>query len=543
MKKIPVIDLFAGPGGLGEGFSQAGFDIKLSIEMDPTACETLRIRKFFHFFKDEDPNQDYYDFLSKKITLEKLKEKHLEFWKKASNCVLKAELGNNEHDKIIYKRLDDILKDEDEFILIGGPPCQAYSLAGRSRRLGTGYTETIEQETDEEFKKRKKELKKENSEIFYEDKRHTLFKEYLKIINRYNPKIFVMENVKGLGSAKSGIVYKNGSVFKNLTEGLKNPRKMLSEKNGKKYSLHSFVKSNRLSLDDDHAAASDFIIRCEDYGIPQKRHRIIIMGVREDVEIKPTKLTLSKKCYTVRDTISDMPKIRSGLSKIEDTNANWVSTIKNKYTSLLGGKENNDLKIPEIIKTIGSFSSDLSRGGEFVEDDKLINHLNDLAKELSDENICGWINHHSRSHIESDLIRYLFCSAFAIYHKKTPMMKDWEGNLEAIKPAHNNITKDKETGKLTATSHNDRFKVQVWDIPSSTIVSHISKDGHYYIHPDPEQCRSLTVREAARLQTFPDNYFFFGGRTAQYHQVGNAVPPLLAKNIALNIKKDFFEKK
>ena len=127
MKKIPVIDLFAGPGGLGEGFAQAGFDIKLSIEMDSTACETLRIRKFFHFFKDEDPNQDYYDFLSKKITLEKLKEKHLEFWKKASNCVLKAELGNNEHDKIIYKRLDDILKDEDEFILIGGPPCQASS--------------------------------------------------------------------------------------------------------------------------------------------------------------------------------------------------------------------------------------------------------------------------------------------------------------------------------------------------------------------------------------------------------------------------------
>jgi len=309
---------------------------------------------------------------------------------------------------------------------------------------------------------------------------------------------------------------------------------------GSIYSLHSLVKSNRLVLDDGFTLASDFIIRCEDYGIPQKRHRIIIVGVRGDIDIKPSKLSLSEKNYTVRDAISDMPRIRSGLSKIEDTNINWVSTIEKEYKRMLGGKENEDLKIPQIIKTIGLSSSGFSRGGEFVEDNKPINHSNDLAKELSDENLRGWLNHHSRSHIESDLIRYLFCSAFASHHKKSPLMKDWEGNLQAIKPAHNNIIKDEDTGKLTASSHNDRFKVQVWDNPSSTIVSHISKDGHYYIHPDPEQCRSLTVREAARLQTFPDNYFFFGGRTAQYHQVGNAVPPLLAKTIALNIKKDFF---
>ena len=536
MKKIPVIDLFAGPGGLGEGFSQAGFDIRLSIEMDPIACETLKIRKFFYSLKDNDSSKHYYDFITRKITLEKLKEANPELWKDADSRVLNAELGNKKDEQIIHERLDEILKDEDEFILIGGPPCQAYSLAGRSRRLGSRNLKSSETKTEEE-------VKEENSKLFYEDKRHKLFEEYIKIINRYNPMIFVMENVKGLGSAKSGIDHKNGSVFENITEGLKDPGRILQEKSSLKYSLHSFVKSNRLCLDDDFMAASDFIIRCEDYGIPQKRHRIIIMGVREDIENKPTKLSTSDKCYTVRDTISDLPRIRSGLSKIEDTNANWVSSIKKEYKRLLSGKENDDLKIPGIIKTIGSSSSDFSRGGEFVEDNKSINHSNDLAKELSDENICGWINHHSRSHIESDLIRYLFCSAFASHHKKTPLMKDWEGNLEAIKPAHNNITQDEKTGKLMASSHNDRFKVQVWDNPSSTIVSHISKDGHYYIHPDPEQCRSLTVREAARLQTFPDNYFFFGGRTAQYHQVGNAVPPLLAKTIALNIKKDFFEKK
>ena len=538
MKKTPVIDLFAGPGGLGEGFSQAGFDIRLSIEMDPIACETLKIRKFFHSLNNKNPNQDYYDFVRRKITLEKLKESYSELWKNAESRVLNAELGNKKHDKLINERLDEILKDQDEFILIGGPPCQAYSLAGRSRRLGTGFIKSDNEETEDNLRQRKE----ENSKLFYEDKRHKLFEEYIKIINRYNPKIFVMENVKGLGSAKSGMTEKNGSVFENLTEGLKDPGKILKEKNGSKYSLHSLVKSNRLGLDDDFAVASDFIIKCEDYGIPQKRHRIIIVGVREDINIKPSKLSLSEKNYTVRDTISDMPRIRSGLSKKEDTSINWISEIEKEYNRLLGGKENNDLKIPEIIKTIGSSSSDLSRGGEFVEDDKSINHSNDLTMELSDKNICGWINHHSRSHIESDLIRYLFCSAFASHHKKTPLMKDWEGNLEAIKPAHNNITQDKDTGKLTASSHNDRFKVQVWDNPSSTIVSHISKDGHYYIHPDPEQCRSLTVREAARLQTFPDNYFFFGGRTAQYHQVGNAVPPLLAKTIALNIKKDFLEK-
>jgi len=147
-----------------------------------------------------------------------------------------------------------------------------------------------------------------------------------------------------------------------------------------------------------------------------------------------------------------------------------------------------------------------------------------LSEWFYDSRLKGVCNHETRGHIRADLHRYFFATVFAKEFERSPVLGDFP---KGLLPLHKNIEE-----ALSETKFNDRFRVQVANRPSTTVVSHIAKDGHYYIHYDPAQCRSLTVREAARLQTFPDNYFFEGPRTEQYHQVGNAVPPLLARQIA-----------
>jgi DNA (cytosine-5)-methyltransferase 1 len=170
-----------------------------------------------------------------------------------------------------------------------------------------------------------------------------------------------------------------------------------------------------------------------------------------------------------------------------------------------------------------------NRGAEFIPFEASIGYR---PHWFLDQNIGGVCNHSSRAHIGKDLYRYFYAACYARLNGTSPKLKDFPRDLL---PAHENVAKSLSEGNL----FQDRFRVQLWDRPSTTITSHISKDGHYYIHPDAKQCRSLTVREAARLQTFPDNYWFTGPRTAQYVQVGNAVPPLMALGIAESVYKMF----
>jgi len=288
------------------------------------------------------------------------------------------------------------------------------------------------------------------------------------------------------------------------------------------YSLYPLVKETSQKSFTD----SDYLLYCENYGIPQSRHRIIILGLRKDLGIHPDSLIYQEHQINMWDAICDMPRIRSGLSRIPDNYAEW-SNLLNLFTNT---SENNGSIPSDILnemKTAASLRSSLTLGGEFVPAsyaEEKSEWLKIQAWWFEDKKLQGFCNHTAKTHMHEDLHRYLFASCYAKLNGKSPTIVDFPSQL---RPAHKNVDR-----AVKGRMFSDRFRVQLQNSPSTTIVSHISKDGHYYIHPDPVQCRSLTVREAARLQTFPDNYFFEGPRTQKFKQVGNAVPPLIACQIA-----------
>lgn len=501
---IPVIDLFAGPGGLCEGFSsifdETGarrFAVRVSVEKDPVAHRTLLLRAIYRKFPKGKVPGCYYDYICGEITREAFlgHPDIKDAAEKASKEARCAELGVTPA-KEVDGWIREALGSQTDWVLIGGPPCQAYSLAGRSR------------------------LRSKDRKKFEADAKHFLYIEYLRIIQEFAPAVFVMENVKGmLNSTNSG-----KRIFEQILADLKAPRDDLS------YEIRSFVVHKK----DGELDPNDFVIEADDHGIPQSRHRVILFGIRSDIAnttLALTKnpelflLTKVKKKVGVSAALAGLPPLRSRLSKEPDSQEAWIQALREAPRSLKGWRVplRSDIEAA-MEKFIKRAEKQTTFGGRFIpmemEPGEAMPKL--LREWYLDSKLGGVLHHETRSHMRSDLHRYMFAACFAATQKYAPDLRNFPPKLL---PDHVNV--DEET-----IPFKDRFRVQMGKYPSSTVVAHIKKDGHYYIHPDPSQCRSLTAREAARLQTFPDNYFFEGNRTEQYGQIGNAVPPLLAKQIA-----------
>ena len=445
--KFYAIDLFAGCGGLSEGFTQAGFDIIAQIEMDKWACETLKSRHLYWQLKKNGKGSLYHKYLKTEISREDILNKFRDIQESISHSVIQAAFGTDDIEKIL-SAIESTRNSHGAskfHILLGGPPCQPYSLAGRARDP----------------------LRMQN------DGRHYLYKYYLQILERLQPDFFLYENVPGLFTAKA----EGKEMFKMI--------------------LNDFSSLNppyeiTPPLEKIYEDPCSYILDSADFSIPQHRKRLILIGYKKSLEHKNLaikdiftglqKIALKnreKGCLTVNDAISDLLPLKPGEGSdgwCEDYNCNI------------------DLRHFQIR----------------------------IRKDSP-----GIINHRSRTHMAPDLERYRFFIGHRNNGNGAVTLNDLKYERPDLLPKHKHLDK-----------FVDRFKVQWWTRPSSTITAHICKDGHHYIHPDINQCRSFTVREAARCQSFPDNFKFEGPRTEQFRQVGNAVPPLLAGAIARIIYKE-----
>jgi DNA (cytosine-5)-methyltransferase 1 len=413
-KQLTYIDLFAGAGGLSEGFIRAGFKPIAHVEMDQAACNTLKTRIAFHYLKSVDKIEIYYSYLKGEINRSEL---YKQIPSKLLDSVINLPIGT-ENNEAIFQLIDGHLNLEKVDLIIGGPPCQAYSLVGRAR----------------------------SKDKMVSDPRNHLYVEYATYLEKYNPKFFVFENVLGLKSAKKG-------------EYLEKMEKLFLEKG---YTMKLFTLS------------------ANNFGVLQNRRRVIIIGWRTDIKQELPDLESIRMLseHKVDSIFNDLPKIQAGQGV--DKCANYLT-------------ETNDYL-----------------------DQKFIRNGVDLLTQ-----------HIARPHSEQDKEIYRIT------------VDKW--NHKRLRLDYNDLPDELKTHK-NRHSFFDRFKVVAKDLNySQTVVAHIAKDGHYYIHPDIEQNRSISVREAARLQSFPDNYYFEGvkegqNRTAAFKQIGNAVPPLLSEIIAKSLK-------
>jgi len=503
---VPVVDLFAGPGGLGEGFSASDheriqFDVLLSVEKDPAAHKTLLLRSFFRQFSSVPPA--YYEYLKGDRSAEELFRAFPDAAATATARCLHLEMGP-QTTKHVYGHIQRALGNAKAWVLVGGPPCQAYSVVGRSRLTKLGRSA-------------------------FEDKdMHVLYREYLRILARYKPPVFVMENVKGLLSAK----FAGTSTFKRIISDLSSPSVAVREtanggkprtRRGSEYEILSFANPTTRP---DHLRPEDYVIATEKFGVPQKRHRVILLGIRSDLTVPGDVALRPSPAPTVGDVLADLPLLRSQLSHETDDAAAWAGAIRRVVRDFQPRDFDNDV-LRKMLSAVKCLRSTAGIGGRWVAKiDGACLPRTGLTEWIIDPVMDFVVNHETRKHIPEDLLRYLFVSSYAGVNHASPKLHRFPAELL---PNHRNVA---DTLRHRHGYFNDRFRVQVEDQPATTVTCHICKDGHYFIHHDPTQCRSWTVREAARVQTFPDNYFFEGTRTDQYRQVGNAVPPYLALQIA-----------
>ena len=503
-----IVDLFAGPGGLAEGLSAVEgndgshpFKIALSIEKERAAHSTLLLRSFLRHFGDRYPAR-YYRFLQRGGPEPDWSDLFPNEWQLAASEALNLKIGDAGADQEIDQRLDEIHEaNHGNVILVGGPPCQAYSLVGRARNRGN------------------------RSYVPEEDHRHFLYREYIRILGRLRPAAFVMENVKGILSS----TVEGEAVFEKVLQDLARPAP------DQDYVLIALARHRTESLlFEDRPHARDFVIQAEDFGIPQARHRVFVVGLRSDLArnlpVDALGMIDEKRAITtVRQAIGSMPALRSRLSGGEDNERAWKDTVASAMEQVarisLPTDEATARRFTRRAKTYRDLLKQNGSSGDKGGEARLDGSALELHAWLRDPKVPIPPNHETRSHMASDLVRYFFVALYGEVVGRSPSATDFPPQLA---PNHANWA----SGKFA-----DRFRVQLWEGPSTTVTSHISKDGHYFVHPDPLQCRSLTVREAARLQTFPDNYYFKGNRTEQYTQVGNAVPPLLARRIGQALLK------
>lgn len=407
MDKLNYIDLFSGAGGLSEGFIRAGFNPIAHVEIDSHACKTLETRLVYHKLNVQNNLEPYYDYLLGNIERSDFIKKYGN--EEISKSVLNIGIGEENNTEIFNKI--DLLKDGNEVdLVVGGPPCQAYSLVGRSR----------------------------DKNNMKDDPRNHLYKEYGKFLERYKPKVFVFENVMGLLSANGGQYYLD---------------------------MKNYFEKIGYKLDDRVHNSADF-------GVLQNRKRVILIGWRKDIKFSYPNFEKQERIWKVSDLLKDLKPLKPG----EQINVT-------KY---------------------------YAEPSYYLEQFKLRNGIDFVTQ------------HITRPHNNRDLEIYKIA------------IEKWLQKGERLK--YPDLPKRLKTHK-NEKSFIDRFKVVDPNGYSHTMVAHISKDGHHYIYPDTKQVRSLSVREAARIQSFPDNYFFEGGRGAAFRQIGNAVPPLMAFEIAKQIKQ------